>query len=207
MGNSPPADARGGFNVLKQLLLSDNCLKDLSQLQPRGTPSPSALQPSDGRANGTPSGRPGYLRELVASHRDHGVAGHPHSGSPPWGIRDSPKVNLVPVKRKAEAEGPIRWVVGVEEGPDEHPDSPRLTKANPILYYMLQKGSHLGRESRALRAGLCRGGPQAQPRVKEEPDAHAEDDDLKLNTKHHLDQPEEAPESAIERLNGSLKKC
>ncbi|KAJ8355462.1 hypothetical protein SKAU_G00182560 [Synaphobranchus kaupii] len=214
VGDSPPTDARGSFNVLKQLLLSDNCLKDLSHPQPRGSPSPSALHPPECRVNGDPSSRPGHpSHELVTSHWDHapqgtGVADHTHSASPPWGVRDSPKVNLVPVKREAEAEGPVRWAVGVGDSPDHHPDSPRLTKANPILYYMLQKGSgYLGRDRRGLRAGPCRGGAPAQPRVKEETTAHTEGDDHKLNTKHHLHLPEQAPEGANERLNGSLKKC
>ncbi|XP_064157715.1 LOW QUALITY PROTEIN: nuclear receptor-interacting protein 1 [Anguilla rostrata] len=199
-GNSPPADARGGFNVLKQLLLSDNCLKDLSQLQPRrGSPSPSAPRPSD-------------LHKLAASPWDHapqgsGVADRARSASPPpWGVRDSPKANLVPVKREAEAEGTARWAAGVEE----RPDSPRLTQANPILYYMLQKSnSHLGRGGRGARGPLCSaGGAQGQPRVKEEePAPLAEDDDHKLNAKRHPHQPEGPPEGAVERLNGSLEKC
>uniref|UniRef100_A0A3B5M4Y4 Nuclear receptor interacting protein 1b n=1 Tax=Xiphophorus couchianus TaxID=32473 RepID=A0A3B5M4Y4_9TELE len=94
-----------GFNVLKQLLLSDNCLKELSQ-QPRQGPSPSILQ-TTGKANGN--------------------------------------ILKPPTLIKQEPESPIRWSSqendGMDEGCESNPDSPRLSRSNPILYYMLQKGN------------------------------------------------------------------
>ncbi|KAJ8280881.1 hypothetical protein GJAV_G00060390 [Gymnothorax javanicus] len=202
-----PANARGNFNVLKQLLLSDNCLRDLSQLHPRAAPTPSPLNPTNCRMSGSPSGR------LVTSPWDYAPPGsrvvdRPHSSSPPWGIRDSPKVNLVPVKREADTEEPFRWAVGVEESPDRHPDSPRLTKANPILYYMLQRGnSLLGQDGRGLGLGAYKRGPPVEQRMKDAPTAHLEREDHKLTAKHYILPPEGEPEGSLERLNGSLGKC
>ena len=39
-------------------------------------------------------------------------------------------------------KGPIRWVITGMDKNDYEKDSPRLTKTNPILYYMLQKGGN-----------------------------------------------------------------
>uniref|UniRef100_A0A3B5LX31 Nuclear receptor interacting protein 1b n=1 Tax=Xiphophorus couchianus TaxID=32473 RepID=A0A3B5LX31_9TELE len=104
-----------GFNVLKQLLLSDNCLKELSQ-QPRQGPSPSILQTTG-----------------------------------------------------KEPESPIRWSSqendGMDEGCESNPDSPRLSRSNPILYYMLQKGNIQLRKEVPDQAE----GARHAIRVKEEP--------------------------------------
>ena len=37
-------------------------------------------------------------------------------------------------------KGPIKWVIADMDKNEYEKDSPRLTKTNPILYYMLQKG-------------------------------------------------------------------
>ncbi|KAM6970420.1 nuclear receptor-interacting protein 1 [Aplochiton taeniatus] len=192
---SPPEEAlpreSRGFNVLKQLLLSDNCLKELAQ-QPHGpAPSPSFLQ-ANGKANGSLPNQPAYNHDLLHlpwqphSSFSSGLPNHlrplptpptldctrqspwnrqadPHTDSPG---RDSP----APVKR--EPESPVRWYrEEEEEGCDSSPDSPRLTRSNPILYYMLQKGSaQLRRDMREQAEGA-----QSGVKVKEEPvtDMHA----------------------------------
>lgn len=183
-----------GFNVLKQLLLSDNCLKELSQ-QPRGTPSPTVLQ-ANGKANGSILSQPSHNHSFL-----HLPSWHPHGSlnsgltgnlrplpTPPAG--DSPVCNPWsrhlapwPVNQKQdtttlvkqEPESPVRWSSREneedDEGCDSNLDSPRLSRSNPILYYMLQKGSiQLRREVRDQAEGI-----QSVVRVKEEPisDMHA----------------------------------
>lgn len=205
---SPPSEPLSresrGFNVLKQLLLSDNCLKELSQ-QPRGTPSPSVLQ-ANGKANGSilsqpshnhsflnlpgwhphsslNSGLPNNLRPLPTPPIGDGLTCMPWSRHPSsWPVsqkRDPP--TLI----KQEPKSPARWssqekesergegdeVEEDRESCDLNADSPRLSRSNPILYYMLQKGSiQLRKEVRDQME-------EAQPviRVKEEPfsDLHA----------------------------------
>ncbi|CAJ1064585.1 nuclear receptor-interacting protein 1 [Xyrichtys novacula] len=194
---SPPSEAltreSRGFNVLKQLLLSDNCLKELSQ-QPRGTPSPSVLQ-ANGKANGSILGQPSHNHSFL-----HLPSWHPHgslnSGLPsnlrplptppqvespvrtPWNRHSAPwpvtQKRDPPTLVKQEPESPVRWSSQEneeEEGCDSNLDSPRLSRSNPILYYMLQKGSiQLRREVRDQAEGT-----QSVIRVKEEPisDMHA----------------------------------
>lgn len=194
---SPPSETltreSRGFNVLKQLLLSDNCLKELSQ-QPRGTPSPSVLQ-ANGKANGSILSQPAHNHNLL-----HLPSWHPHGSlnsglpsnlrplpTPPTGdgpVRPSwsrhPAPWPVTQKRdpptlvKQEPESPVRWSSQEneeEEGCDSNLDSPRLSRSNPILYYMLQKGSiQLRKEVRDQADGT-----QSVVRVKEEPisDMHA----------------------------------
>lgn len=184
-----------GFNVLKQLLLSDNCLKELSQ-QSRGAPSPS-VQQTTGKANGNilsqpiqnhnflhlPSWQtPGSLNSGLPNH-PRALPTPPESSNP---IRPAPWIRQplswpVTQKReppsliKQEPESPVRWSSqdhdGMNEGCESNPDSPRLSRSNPILYYMLQKGNiQLRKETPDQAEG---GGPVV--RVKEEPvsDMHA----------------------------------
>ncbi|XP_034540179.1 nuclear receptor-interacting protein 1 [Notolabrus celidotus] len=198
---SPPSEAltreSRGFNVLKQLLLSDNCLKELSQ-QPRGTPSPSVLQ-ANGKANGSILSQPSHNHSFL-----HLPSWHPHgslnSGLPsnlrplptppqgdshvrtPWSHNPAPwpvtQKRDPPTLVKQEPESPVRWSSheneeeeDEEEGCDSNLDSPRLSRSNPILYYMLQKGSiQLRKEVRDQAEGT-----QSVVRVKEEPisDMHA----------------------------------
>ncbi|CDQ66419.1 unnamed protein product [Oncorhynchus mykiss] len=139
-----PRESRG-FNVLKQLLLSDNCLKELSQ-HPRGGPSPSVLQ-ANGKANGSPTTPP------TGDSSQRSPWGR-HTALPPH--QDSPKRDPTP-------------------GSDSSPDSPRLTRSNPILYYMLQKGSaQLRREGRDQAEGT-QGSVPGGVRVKEEPGTNSND--------------------------------
>ncbi|XP_028276871.1 nuclear receptor-interacting protein 1 [Parambassis ranga] len=196
---SPPSETltreSRGFNVLKQLLLSDNCLKELSQ-QPRGAPSPSVLQ-ANGKANGSILSQPAHHNHSFL----HLPGWHPHgslnSGLPsnlrplptppagespvrtPWSRHPSPwpvtQKRDPPTLVKQEPESPVRWSSQENEeereGCDSNPDSPRLSRSNPILYYMLQKGSiQLRKEVRDQPEGT-----QSLIRVKEEPisDMHA----------------------------------
>ncbi|XP_070699576.1 nuclear receptor-interacting protein 1 [Pempheris klunzingeri] len=195
---SPPSETftreSRGFNVLKQLLLSDNCLKELSQ-QPRGTPSPSVLQ-ANGKTNGSILSQPSHNHSFL-----HLPSWHPHgslnSGLPsnlrplptspagdspvltPWSRHPAPwpviQKRDPPTLVKQEPESPVRWSSQEneeeEEGCDSNLDSPRLSRSNPILYYMLQKGSiQLRKEVRDQSEGT-----QSVVRVKEEPisDMHA----------------------------------
>ncbi|KAF3706758.1 Nuclear receptor-interacting protein 1 Nuclear factor RIP140 Receptor-interacting protein 140 [Channa argus] len=186
---SPPTEPltreSRGFNVLKQLLLSDNCLKELSQ-QPRGSPSPSILH-ANGKANGSNLNQPAHNHSFL-----HLPGWHPHGSlnsglqnnlrpvpTPPAGDR-APWSRLPapwpitqkrdpPTLVKQEPESPVRWSSqeneDEEEGCDSNPDSPRLSRSNPILYYMLQKGSiQLRKEVRDQAEGT-----QSVVRVKEEP--------------------------------------
>ncbi|KAM9788950.1 nuclear receptor-interacting protein 1 [Neosynchiropus ocellatus] len=94
----------------------------------------------------------------------------------PWPVtqkRDPP--TLV----KQEPESPARWSGQEneeEDGCDSNPDSPRLSRSNPILYYMLQKGSlQLRKEIKDQKEGT-----HSVVRVKEEPisDMHAYEQNL-----------------------------
>ncbi|KAJ8349148.1 hypothetical protein SKAU_G00277370 [Synaphobranchus kaupii] len=210
---SPPQDGRG-FNVLKQLLLSDNCLKELSH--PRTSNSPFTTQ-ANYRVNGNVTNKPGYIQEPINSQWNPSPLGvgpaefrtvttalaSTSAPGSPWGShiarQESPNLNLIPVKR--ETEGPIRWLISGEEKPDSCPDSPRLTKSNPILYYMLQKGySHLRKEAREQndteRCGI---------KVKEEPVADSGEVDHRLSWKRHSPLQDMSCHDG-ERLNGSLEK-
>lgn len=194
---SPPSEPltreSRGFNVLKQLLLSDNCLKELSQ-QPRGTPSPSVLQ-ANGKANGSILTQPSHNHSFL-----HLPSWHPHGSlnsglpsnlrplptppasdspvCPPWSRHPAPwpvaQKRDPPILVKQEPESPVRWSSqenDEDEGCDSNLDSPRLSRSNPILYYMLQKGSiQLRKEVRDQAEGT-----QSVIRVKEEPisDMHA----------------------------------
>uniref|UniRef100_UPI0037E97067 nuclear receptor-interacting protein 1 n=1 Tax=Semicossyphus pulcher TaxID=241346 RepID=UPI0037E97067 len=194
---SPPSETltreSRGFNVLKQLLLSDNCLKELSQ-QPRGTPSPSVLQ-ANGKANGSILSQPSHNHSFLhlPSWNPHGSLNSglpsnlrplptpPAGDSPvrtPWNRHPAPwpvtQKRDPPTLVKQEPESPVRWSSQEneeDEGCDSNLDSPRLSRSNPILYYMLQKGSiQLRREVRDQMEGT-----QSVVRVKEEPisDMHA----------------------------------
>uniref|UniRef100_A0A3B3ZXN2 Uncharacterized protein n=1 Tax=Periophthalmus magnuspinnatus TaxID=409849 RepID=A0A3B3ZXN2_9GOBI len=181
-----------GFNVLKQLLLSDNCLKELSQ-QSRGAPSPSVLQ-ANGKANGSIHSQPAHNHNFLSLPGWHphgslssGPPGHLRALSTPpvadgpsrtqWGRQSASwpvsQKRDTPTLVKKEPESPSRWSgpEKEEEDCDSNPDSPRLSRSNPILYYMLQKGSlQLRKDVKEQTEGT-----QSVVRVKEEPisDLHA----------------------------------
>lgn len=180
-----------GFNVLKQLLLSDNCLKELSQ-QSRAAPSPSIMQ-ANGKANGNIHSQPAHNHNFLSlpNWQPHG----PLSSGPPGHLRALPTPTVgdgsnqtqwgrqpaswplsqkrdTPTLVKKEPESPSRWSGPEKEDEDcdSNPDSPRLSRSNPILYYMLQKGSLQLRKDMKETEGT-----QPVVRVKEEPisDMHA----------------------------------
>lgn len=191
---SPPNETLSresrGFNVLKQLLLSDNCLKELSQ-QSRAAPSPSVLQ-ANGKANGNihtqphnhnflslpnwhphgplNSGPPAPLRALPTPPAGDGSnQRHWSRQAASWPL---PQRRDTPTLVKKEPESPSRWSGPEKEDEDcdSNPDSPRLSRSNPILYYMLQKGSlQIRKDLKEME------GTQPVVRVKEEPisDLHA----------------------------------
>ncbi|TKS83764.1 Nuclear receptor-interacting protein 1 [Collichthys lucidus] len=106
----------------------------------------------------------------------------------PWSRHPSPwpvtQKRDPPTLVKQEPESPVRWSSQEnngqeeeEEGCDSNLDSPRLSRSNPILYYMLQKGSiQLRKEVRDQAEGT-----QSVVRVKEEPisDMHAYEHSLR----------------------------
>ncbi|XP_028321649.1 nuclear receptor-interacting protein 1 [Gouania willdenowi] len=184
-----------GFNVLKQLLLSDNGLKKLSQ-QPRGAASPSVLQPH-GKANGSILSQPAHSHNFLhmRSWNPHGSLNSglpstlrqlptpPTADSPvrsPWSYQSSSwpsaqKQDTPPVV-KQEPNNIVQWISQENEeleDEDSNPDSPRLSRSNPILYYMLQKGSlQLKKDGRSEAEGAS-----SVVKVKEESmsDMHAYD--------------------------------
>ncbi|KPP78825.1 nuclear receptor-interacting protein 1-like [Scleropages formosus] len=178
------------FNVLKQLLLSDNCLRDPARSS--GTASPPSLLGARhdlGSVQWHPSAPGLGPGDFKASPQGPHWACHPTP-------QDSPKTNHVPLKRASE--GPVRWVVTEEQKSDS--DSPRLTKSNPILYYMLQKGNT--RVSRSVREQR-----EAEPfemRVKEEPLVNAKGRDHEQNSKDHSQSFDEKQGDNSGQLNGSL---
>nr|XP_023692104.1 nuclear receptor-interacting protein 1 [Paramormyrops kingsleyae]XP_023692105.1 nuclear receptor-interacting protein 1 [Paramormyrops kingsleyae]XP_023692106.1 nuclear receptor-interacting protein 1 [Paramormyrops kingsleyae] len=215
ISESPPRDS-GGFNVLKQLLLSDNCLKDLSQSRSATSP----LQ-ANCKANGSSPNECGPNRELAGSRVNASPQGlgavefsstatltaSDRSSGSPWGNhtvrQDSLRSNLLPLRR--DSEGPIQWAAGGDERRDSRPDSPRLTKTNPILYYMLQKGNTQlgqGRKELCTVSTPCR----MQVKVKEEPLADIEVNDHGVSLKCQSQLRNESHDSNPECLNGSPKK-
>ncbi|XP_007667698.2 nuclear receptor-interacting protein 1 [Ornithorhynchus anatinus] len=151
-----PRDSKG-FNVLKQLLLSENCVRDLSQ--PRGGAVPEGKR--KGARSGGPNGKPEFsmaplnglmgappqanscvenrtFQYPVAVQSPTSLPFHEHLGcSAPR--QESGQLSVCPVPGD---KGPIRWVITGVDKSDYEKDSPRLTKTNPILYYMLQKGGN-----------------------------------------------------------------
>lgn len=199
MSRSSPSKAIAresrGFNVLKQLLLSDNCLKEMSQAH-HGASSPSP-QPANGKANGSIYGQPAHNHSFLHLPSWHppgpinsGLTSNlrplptpPSSDSPirsPWSRHPAPwpvtQKRDPPTLVKQEPESPVRWS-GLEndeeDGCDSNPDSPRLSRSNPILYYMLQKGSIQLRKDQ-------KEGTHSVVRVKQEPisDMHAYEQNL-----------------------------
>ncbi|KAM4887620.1 nuclear receptor-interacting protein 1 [Thomomys bottae] len=143
------------FNVLKQLLLSENCVRDLSPHR-----SNSVMDSKKkGHKNHVTSSKPEFsissLNGLMYSSAQPnscvdsrtfsypGVVKTPvsppfpeHLGCP--GSRLEP--GLLNGCSMTSEKGPIKWVITDVEKNEYEKDSPRLTKTNPILYYMLQKG-------------------------------------------------------------------
>ncbi|XP_046717059.1 nuclear receptor-interacting protein 1 [Silurus meridionalis] len=145
VSKAPTRDSQN-FNVLKQLLLSDNCLKEVSK--PQGIPSPFLPQ-ANCKANGNFS-QPSYNHKLVNSpwfpQTPNSGPGrfNPLSSSPgnniqgsSWEKASSPRPSPKSVKK--ETESSPRWTLPGEDKCESSTDSPPLMRSNPILYYMLQR--------------------------------------------------------------------
>uniref|UniRef100_A0A8B9BHU0 Nuclear receptor interacting protein 1 n=1 Tax=Anser brachyrhynchus TaxID=132585 RepID=A0A8B9BHU0_9AVES len=146
-----------GFNVLKQLLLSENCERDLSQHRnnllmegkKRGNKSNATINKPEFSISSvnTLMGSPVQQSSCVDHRTFHypvvvkSPASSPfpeHLGSTVSRL-ESDQFSVCPVPGE---KGPIRWVITGMDKNDYEKDSPRLTKTNPILYYMLQKGGN-----------------------------------------------------------------
>ncbi|KAM6224660.1 nuclear receptor-interacting protein 1 [Rhynchocyon petersi] len=146
------------FNVLKQLLLSENCVRDLSQ--PRSSNS-AVDSKKTGHKNNVASSKPEFsissLNGLMYSPTQPTSCIDNRTFSYP-GVTKSPlsppfPEHLACAGSRPEADnlngcsmpsdkGPIKWVITDVDKNEYEKDSPRLTKTNPILYYMLQKGGN-----------------------------------------------------------------
>lgn len=141
------------FNVLKQLLLSENCVRDLS---PHRSNSVVEDKKKGHRSNVT-SSKPDFsissLNGLMYSSTQQissvdtrtfsypGVVKTPMSPPFPEHLGSSRPASVLSNGCSLPSEkGPIKWVITDVDKNEYEKDSPRLTKTNPILYYMLQKG-------------------------------------------------------------------
>ncbi|XP_068929138.1 nuclear receptor-interacting protein 1 [Petaurus breviceps papuanus] len=149
-----------GFNVLKQLLLSENCVRDLSQHRNNTI---TDVKKKGNKNNIMNSKAEFSLSSLngVMSHSsqlgnciDNGTfpypvavrspANSPYQCSPEHlgstvSRQESGQLSVCPIPSE---KGPIKWVITGMDKNECEKDSPRLTKTNPILYYMLQKGGN-----------------------------------------------------------------
>ncbi|XP_056613237.1 nuclear receptor-interacting protein 1 [Triplophysa dalaica] len=161
----PPRESteNRGFNVLKQLLLSDNCLKELSQ--PRGTFS----SPSHNVLNGNTFEQPCSEGELQNFHRSLSPsnvifkrASNHMPESPPVTLQEKSgsKIEYASIN---DLKVPAKMVNGDGQTQKYNAEMPRFTKTNPILYYMLQRSNaHLVKEGKELDADTR----QIQTKVK-----------------------------------------
>uniref|UniRef100_A0A8C9LAL2 Nuclear receptor interacting protein 1 n=1 Tax=Pavo cristatus TaxID=9049 RepID=A0A8C9LAL2_PAVCR len=140
-----------GFNVLKQLLLSENCERDLSQHRnnlltegkKKGNKSNATINKPEFSISSVNAlmGSPVQQSNCV----DHRTFQYPvkSPASSPFpehlGRLEPDQFSVCPMPSE---KGPIRWVITGMDKNDYEKDSPRLTKTNPILYYMLQKGGN-----------------------------------------------------------------
>ncbi|TSK49654.1 Nuclear receptor-interacting protein 1 [Bagarius yarrelli] len=199
----PPSESsrneNGGFNVLKQLLLSDNCLKELSQS--RGSFS-SLERPVQ---NGSKIKEPRNNGEHQSFQQALNQGKLPSAATETNKLDSLPDVqqDLSRSKRDNVSKRDLKPSTGFVNGnktQDCRQDSPRLTKANPILYYMLQRSNaHLVRDTLELEA---KSGP-CGVKAKEKNDSEAFDLNVHLqqnphhNGTHSCDSPQ---------INGSFKK-
>ncbi|RMC12080.1 hypothetical protein DUI87_11215 [Hirundo rustica rustica] len=146
-----------GFNVLKQLLLSENCERDLSQHRNNILTEGKKKGNKSSATVNKPEFTISSVRSLVGSPVqqnncvDHRTFQYPvavkspasspfpeHLGSTVSRL-ESDQFSMCSMPNE---KGPIRWVITGMDKSDYEKDSPRLTKTNPILYYMLQKGGN-----------------------------------------------------------------
>ncbi|XP_012641469.1 nuclear receptor-interacting protein 1 [Microcebus murinus] len=145
------------FNVLKQLLLSENCVRDLSPHRSNSVIDSKKKGHKNNVTNSKPEFSFSSLNGLMYSSTqpnnvmDNRTFSYPGvlktPMSPPFpehlgcaGSRPEPgHLNGCSVPSE---KGPIKWVITDVDKNEYEKDSPRLTKTNPILYYMLQKGGN-----------------------------------------------------------------
>ncbi|KAI5099375.1 nuclear receptor-interacting protein 1 [Silurus meridionalis] len=194
-----PCNENGGFNVLKQLLLSDNCLKELSQSRGTFTSLERPVQ------NGSTIKEPRNNGEHQSFHQTLNQ-GKPPSATAGMNRIESPSDVQQDSSRSKCNTGSQRHLkassgfVNGDKTKNGHLDSPRLTKANPILYYMLQRSNaHLVRDRVELEAksGPCR----VQTKEKDESEAFDLKVQLQQNPHHNGTHSCDSP-----RINGSHKK-
>ncbi|XP_043928087.1 nuclear receptor-interacting protein 1 [Protopterus annectens] len=187
------------FNVLKQLLLSENCVRESSQ--PKSATCSIGLNSTDNKQKeifndsmskkgettgpslhnllGNNSQKNMYTEPSLPHHTFSVLTSarspFPESMGNPIPKLEATQFNLVPAAN--EKDGPIKWVIrGIDQN-EFSKDSPRLTKTNPILYYMLQKGANTSAITRGanrthFRAGQIEAilsGKEKQVHIKQEP--------------------------------------
>nr|XP_035948554.1 nuclear receptor-interacting protein 1 [Halichoerus grypus]XP_035948555.1 nuclear receptor-interacting protein 1 [Halichoerus grypus]XP_035948556.1 nuclear receptor-interacting protein 1 [Halichoerus grypus] len=145
------------FNVLKQLLLSENCVRDLSQHRSNSVVESKKKGHKNNVTNSKPEFSISSLNGLMySSAQPSGCMENrtfPYPGvvkdpmSPPFsehlGCAGSrPESGLLNGCSVTSEKGPIKWVITDADKNEYEKDCPRLTKTNPILYYMLQKGGN-----------------------------------------------------------------
>lgn len=163
----PPYESNenGGFNVLKQLLLSDNCLKELSQ--PRGTfssPSHIVLNGNTIKQSCNEGEIQNFHQSLSPSNASSKKASS-HRQETLHVTQQEPVRSQINYSTTKDLKGLAKMVNGDDQTHKYGPDSPRFTKTNPILYYMLQRSNaQLAKE----REGLEVGSGQIQTKVKNE---------------------------------------
>ncbi|XP_047577876.1 nuclear receptor-interacting protein 1 [Lutra lutra] len=143
------------FNVLKQLLLSENCVRDLSQHRSNSVVESKKKGHKNNVTNSKPEFSISSLNGLMYGSPQPGGCmdsrTFPYPGvvkspmSPPFpehlGCAGSrPESGLLNGCSVTSEKGPIKWVITDADKNEYEKDCPRLTKTNPILYYMLQKG-------------------------------------------------------------------
>ncbi|XP_076832383.1 nuclear receptor-interacting protein 1 [Brachyhypopomus gauderio] len=194
-----PSHENRGFNVLRQLLLSDNCLKELSQSRNMFSPmthpilNGSAVEPLNN----------GELQTFNQSQSPNKICtvrtgiNRPEL-LPDFHVAQDPSRSKPDITMQRDS---VSLVNGDNKTQEHQLDSPRLTKANPILYYMLQRSNaHLVRDRGELeqRSGQFR----SQMMTKDE----SETFDLKMNLRQSPHNHSGTHNCESPRLNGSLKK-
>lgn len=145
------------FNVLKQLLLSENCVRDLSPHRSNSVVDGKKKGHKNNVTNSKPEFSLSSLNGLMYSSTQPsscmdnrtfsypGMVKSPVSPSFPEHlgcVGSRPESGLLNGCSMPSEKGPIKWVITDVDKNEYEKDSPRLTKTNPILYYMLQKGGN-----------------------------------------------------------------
>ncbi|KAK2089454.1 Nuclear receptor-interacting protein 1 [Saguinus oedipus] len=145
------------FNVLKQLLLSENCVRDLSSHRSNSVTDSKKKGHKNNVTNSKPEFGISSLNGLMYSSTQPNSCMDSRTFSYPGVVRtpvsptfpehlgcagSRPESGLLNGCSMPSEKGPIKWVITDVEKNEYEKDSPRLTKTNPILYYMLQKGGN-----------------------------------------------------------------